>query len=66
MLSFPSPTIYERSKCFFTYGRMSHLDPKQLPTAWDKKGKLWSTILAQDFIRRVSKPTNLFMNLGVD
>ncbi|CAN8101714.1 unnamed protein product [Discula destructiva] len=32
---------------------MGHLEPKQLPTAWAKKGKPWSTILAQDFIRRI-------------
>ncbi|KAJ4385422.1 hypothetical protein N0V93_009850 [Gnomoniopsis smithogilvyi] len=32
---------------------MGHLDPEQLPTAWEKKGKPWSTILAQDFVRRI-------------
>lgn len=55
MLSFGSPTIYQQSKCFFSHGRMGHLDPNQLPTDWAKKGKPWSTVLAQDFLRRASK-----------
>lgn len=54
MFSFASPTIYQQSKCFFSCGRMGHLDPNQLPTAWAKKGKPWSTILGQDFICRAS------------
>lgn len=59
MLSFDSPTIYEQSKCFFSHGRIGHLEPKQLPTAWAKKGKPWSTILAQGYIRRVSTSSPL-------
>lgn len=54
MLNFEEPTVYERSKCFFTYGRMTYLDPQQLPTEWSKKGKPWSTVLGKDFTRRVS------------
>ncbi|ROV89802.1 hypothetical protein VSDG_08586 [Cytospora chrysosperma] len=50
MLSFTEPTVYEKSKCFFTYGRLAHLDPEQLPTAWKNKGKPWSSILAHDFV----------------
>lgn len=53
MLSLMEPTVYEKSKCFFTYGRLAHLDPEQLPTAWKNKGKPWSSILANDFVRRV-------------
>ncbi|ROW07030.1 hypothetical protein VPNG_06620 [Cytospora leucostoma] len=53
MLSFTEPTVYERSKCYFTYGRLPHLDPKQLPTAWKTKGKPWLSILAHDFVSRV-------------
>ncbi|KAH8649943.1 ribonuclease P 40kDa subunit-domain-containing protein [Xylariales sp. PMI_506] len=49
MLSFPTSDAYDSSKCFFTYGTMSHPDPKQLPT----KGKPWSTLLSQDFIHKV-------------
>lgn len=58
MLDFEAPTVYERSKCFFTYGRMAHIDPQQLPTEWPKKGKPWSTVLGKDFIRRVSDVQN--------
>lgn len=54
MLGFGEPTVYERSNCFFTYGRLQHLDPEQLPIDWEKKGKPWTTILNQEFIRRVS------------
>ncbi|KAF3766753.1 hypothetical protein M406DRAFT_39069 [Cryphonectria parasitica EP155] len=53
MLSFGEPTVYERSKCFFTYGRMPYLDPNQPPTKWMSKGKPWSTLVTHDFIRRV-------------
>ncbi|KUI63498.1 Ribonuclease P protein subunit p40 [Cytospora mali] len=53
MLSFTEPTVYERSKCFFTYGRLAHLDPEQLPTSWKNKGKPWPSILGHDFVRRV-------------
>ncbi|KAI0126213.1 ribonuclease P 40kDa subunit [Xylariales sp. AK1849] len=49
MLSFPSPSLYQSSKCFITYGTMSHPDPKQLPS----KGKPWNTLLSQDFIHKV-------------
>lgn len=54
MLDFEEPSVYERSKCFFTYGRLQHLDSQELPTQWDKKGKPWSTILNKEFVRRVS------------
>lgn len=53
MLSFTEPTVYEKSKCFFTHGRLAHLDPEQIPTAWKNKGKPWSSILSHDFVRRV-------------
>ncbi|KAI1401305.1 ribonuclease P 40kDa subunit [Hypoxylon fuscum] len=49
MLSFPTPTIYQSSKCFVTYGVMGHPDPRQLPS----KGKPWSALLAQDFVHKV-------------
>lgn len=53
MLGLAQPTVYEASKCFFSYGRLSHLDPQQLPTAWDAKGKPWSSVLVDGFVRRV-------------
>lgn len=49
MLSFPTPSIYQPSKCFVTYGTMGHPDLKQLPV----KGKPWSTLLAKDCIHEV-------------
>ncbi|EGO59390.1 hypothetical protein NEUTE1DRAFT_121209 [Neurospora tetrasperma FGSC 2508] len=49
MLSFPTPSVYQSSKCFVTYGVMGHLDPNQPPT----KSKPWSTVASQDFINRV-------------
>lgn len=58
MLDFEDPSIYERSKCFFTYGRLQHIDPQQLPKDWEKKGKPWTAVLAHDFIRRVSSFRN--------
>lgn len=54
MLGFEEPSIYERSKCFFTHGRLQHIDPQQLPKDWEKKGKPWTAVLSHDFIRRVS------------
>ncbi|KAK3953427.1 ribonuclease P 40kDa subunit-domain-containing protein [Pseudoneurospora amorphoporcata] len=48
MLSFPTPSVYQASKCFVTYGVMGHLDPNQPPT----KSKPWSTVAGQDFINR--------------
>lgn len=54
MLDFKEPSVYERSKCFFTYGRLPHIDPQQLPKDWEKKGKPWTSILSKDFVRRVS------------
>lgn len=56
MLAFSEPTIYEQSKCYFTYGRLGHLDADQLPTTWKSKGKPWTAILAQEFVRRVCLP----------
>lgn len=58
MLGFEEPSIYEQSKCYFTYGRLQHLHPQQLPKDLEKKGKPWTTILSQDFIRGVSPPVN--------
>lgn len=50
MFSFSTPSsVYQSSKCFVTYGTMSHPDPKQLPA----KGKPWSTLLGQDFVHKV-------------
>ncbi|KAI5867349.1 ribonuclease P 40kDa subunit [Durotheca rogersii] len=49
MFSFSTPSVYQSSKCFVTYGVMGHLDPKQLPS----KGKPWSALSAQDFVHRV-------------
>jgi ribonucleases P/MRP protein subunit RPP40 len=49
MLSFPTPAVYQSSKCFFTYGTMGHLDPKQPPS----KGKPWVTLMGLDFIQKV-------------
>lgn len=53
MLGFSEPTVYEASKCFFSYGRLSHLDPQQLPTAWEAKGKPWSSAVLDGFVSRV-------------
>ncbi|KAI1456353.1 ribonuclease P 40kDa subunit [Annulohypoxylon moriforme] len=49
MFSFAAPSVYQSSKCFVTYGVMSHLQPGQLPG----KGKPWSALLAQDFVHKV-------------
>ncbi|KAI2472668.1 ribonuclease P 40kDa subunit [Annulohypoxylon bovei var. microspora] len=49
MFSFAAPSVYQSSKCFVTYGAMSHLEPGKLPS----KGKPWSALLAQDFIHKV-------------
>ncbi|KAK6227597.1 ribonuclease P 40kDa subunit [Colletotrichum tabaci] len=49
MLSFPTPSVYQASKCFVTYGTMAHVEPKQLPT----KGKPWAPILGQRFNHKV-------------
>ncbi|KAI1767794.1 ribonuclease P 40kDa subunit [Hypoxylon sp. FL1150] len=49
MFSFPTPSVYQSSKCFVTYGVMGHPNPEQVPS----KGKPWSTVLAQDFVHRV-------------
>ncbi|KAL2019304.1 hypothetical protein VTK56DRAFT_9771 [Thermocarpiscus australiensis] len=48
MLSFNTPSIYQASKCYVTYGVMGHLDPKQPPS----KGKPWATFTSQDFVHR--------------
>lgn len=50
MLSFTTPTVYEASKCFFTYGTMSYPDAKQPPS----KGKPWNALLNQNFVHKVS------------
>ncbi|KAI1382951.1 ribonuclease P 40kDa subunit [Hypoxylon trugodes] len=49
MLSFATPSVYQSSKCFVTYGVMGHLDPQHVPS----KGKPWSSLLAQDFVHKV-------------
>ncbi|KAI1326482.1 ribonuclease P 40kDa subunit [Xylariaceae sp. FL0255] len=49
MFSFPTPSVYQTSKCFVTYGTMGHPDVKQLPN----KVKPWSTLLCQDYIHKV-------------
>ncbi|KAI1874696.1 hypothetical protein JX265_004904 [Neoarthrinium moseri] len=49
MISFPTPSVYQASKCYFTHGTLAHPDPKQLPS----KGKPWSTLLGQDFVHKV-------------
>ncbi|KAM4066986.1 ribonuclease subunit [Hirsutella rhossiliensis] len=45
----PSPSIYQSSACFVTYGTMGHVDRKQLP----QRGNPWTAIAAQDFIHKV-------------
>ncbi|KAI0018469.1 ribonuclease P 40kDa subunit-domain-containing protein [Xylariomycetidae sp. FL0641] len=49
MFSFPTPSVYQASKCFVSSGTMKHVDPEQLPT----KVKPWNTLMAQDFIHKV-------------
>lgn len=50
MYSFsPQSSVYQTTKCYTTYGTMSHVDTDQLPT----KGKPWSSILSRDFLHRV-------------
>ncbi|KAI0396390.1 ribonuclease P 40kDa subunit [Xylariaceae sp. FL0594] len=49
MLSFPNPSVYQTSKCFVTYGSMSHPNTSQLPT----QAKPWSALLSQDYIHKV-------------
>ena len=58
MLAFPTPSVFQASKCYFTYGTMGHLDPQQLPTT----KKLWTTISSLDFIHKVrpARPLNTF------
>lgn len=40
-----SPSIYQSSTCFVTYGTMGDVDRQQ--------GKPWTAIAAQDFIHKV-------------
>ncbi|KAK0620008.1 ribonuclease P 40kDa subunit-domain-containing protein [Immersiella caudata] len=49
MLSFQAPSVYQASKCYFTYGKMGHTDPRQPPS----KSKPWTTVIGQDFVHRV-------------
>ncbi|KAI5921492.1 ribonuclease P 40kDa subunit [Camillea tinctor] len=49
MFSFSTPSVYQSSKCFVTYGTLAHIDPRQLPS----KVKPWSTFLARDFVHKV-------------
>ncbi|KAK0643336.1 ribonuclease P 40kDa subunit-domain-containing protein [Cercophora newfieldiana] len=49
MLAFQAPSVYQASKCYFTYGKMGHVDPKQPPS----KSKPWTTLLGQDFVHRL-------------
>ncbi|KAK0636519.1 ribonuclease P 40kDa subunit-domain-containing protein [Bombardia bombarda] len=48
MFSFPTPSVYQASKCYASYGVISHLDPKQPPS----KGKPWTTFTGQDFVHK--------------
>jgi len=59
MLPFPSSTVYQTSKCYFTYGTMGHVDRNQLPSS----KKPWSTIQSLDFIHRVNAPRTSGMRL---
>lgn len=49
MFARASPSIYQSSKCFVTYGSMGHIDPKQLP----HKSKPWSSLGSLDFVHKV-------------
>ncbi|KAI0834385.1 ribonuclease P 40kDa subunit [Hypoxylon sp. FL0890] len=49
MFSFLTPSVYQSSKCFVTYGVMSHLESEHVPS----KGKPWSALLGQDFAHKV-------------
>ncbi|KAK2614892.1 hypothetical protein N8I77_001683 [Diaporthe amygdali] len=53
MLGFAQPSVYEKSKCFFSYGRLPHIDPHQLPTAWEDRGKPWSSVLLDGLVSKV-------------
>ncbi|KAG6353792.1 hypothetical protein INS49_005273 [Diaporthe citri] len=53
MQGFSQPTVYEASKCCFSYGRLSHLDPQQLPTTWEARGKPWSSVLLDGLVSKV-------------
>jgi ribonucleases P/MRP protein subunit RPP40 len=50
MLPFSKPTIYQSQKCYATYGKMCHIDPRQPPS----KGKPWTALAGLDFIYQVS------------
>ncbi|KAF7538047.1 hypothetical protein G7054_g3237 [Neopestalotiopsis clavispora] len=49
MMSFPTPSVYQSSKCSCIHGVLNHPEPKQLPS----KGKPWASLLAQDFVHKV-------------
>ena len=53
MLAFTAPSVFQASKCYFTYGTMGHLDPQQLPSS----KKPWTAVNSLDFIHKVSLPT---------
>ena len=50
MLTFPSHTLYQSSKCFVTHGTMAHLDQEQPPSS---KHKPWAILASQGFIHKV-------------
>ncbi|ODA76654.1 hypothetical protein RJ55_07925 [Drechmeria coniospora] len=49
MFSTPSPTVYQSSSCFVTYGSMGHVDPTQPPS----RNKPWTSLAAHEFIHEV-------------
>lgn len=61
MLSLPSPSVYQSSKCTVTHGQMPHLAADHTPS----KHKPWSALLAQDFVHRVDLllPEETFLSL---
>ena len=48
-----SPSVYQSSRCFITYGTMGHIDPKQT----SRRSKPWTTIASQDFVHKVAPPS---------
>lgn len=44
-----TPSVYQSSACFVTYGTLGHLDPQQPPY----RSKPWTDIASQDFIHKV-------------
>ncbi|UNI19206.1 Ribonuclease P [Purpureocillium takamizusanense] len=44
-----TPSVYQSSACFVTYGTMGHVDPKQPPY----RSRPWTDIASQEFISKV-------------